>query len=90
LTGGKTFKESHVIVLAHPLIDFITSPEPSSRNQPLEVWAKPATLGELLEACTALDRFRRDAQNLYERVRALFFLSALHRFHLPPKLSAAA
>src|SRR5207249_2035273 len=27
--------------------------------------------------------------NLYERVRALFFLYALHRFHLPAKLQAA-
>jgi len=74
-------------VPAHPLIDLITSPEPSVRNRPLEAWAKPADLTALLEACAALDRFRREAQNLYERVRALFFLSALHRFHLPPKLS---
>ena len=75
---------------AHPLIDLITSPEPSVRNRPLEAWAKPADLTALLEACAALDRFRREAQNLYARVRALFFLSALHRFHLPPKLSDSA
>ena len=31
----------------------------------------------------ALDRFRRTSDNLYERVRALFFLYAIHRFHLP-------
>jgi hypothetical protein len=30
-----------------------------------------------------LDRRRRTSQNLYERVRALFFLYAIHRFHLP-------
>ena len=72
---------------AHPLIDLITSPEASVRNRPLEAWAASASLPELLEACAALDRFRRDAQNLYERVRALFFLSALHRFHLPPRLA---
>ena len=57
------------------------------RDRPLEAWASSANLAELLEACTALDRFRREALNLYERVRALFFLSALHRFHLPPRLA---
>ena len=33
-----------------------------------------------------LDDFRRRSENLYERVRALFFLYAIHRFHLPEKL----
>ena len=89
MTDRKTFGEGDVIVPAHPLIDLITSPEPSVRNRPLEAWAGPATLAELLDACSALDRFRREAQNLYERVRALFFLSALQRFHLPPKLSTS-
>jgi galactokinase/mevalonate kinase-like predicted kinase len=89
LTDWKAFGDSLAIVPAHPLIDLITSPEPSVRNRPLEAWAGPASLAELLEACTALDQFRRNAQNLYERVRALFFLSALHRFHLPPKLGSS-
>ncbi|MFN2110297.1 MAG: UTP--glucose-1-phosphate uridylyltransferase, partial [Anaerolineae bacterium] len=31
--------------------------------------------------------FRRASDNLYERVRALFFLYAIHRFHIPPLLS---
>ena len=42
-----------------------------------------ATLEELLAECEALDRFRRSSDNLYERVRALFFLYAIHRFHIP-------
>ena len=37
----------------------------------------------------ALDRFRRASDNLYERVRALFFLYAIHRFHLPLRAGAA-
>ena len=37
----------------------------------------------------ALDRFRRSSDNLYERVRALFFLYAIHRFHLPLRPGAA-
>src|SRR5207248_8495179 len=37
--------------------------------------------------CAGLDGFRRRSDNLYERVRALFFLYALHRFHLPARLA---
>ena len=38
----------------------------------------------------ALDRFRRASDNLYQRVRALFFLYAIHRFHIPVARPAAA
>src|SRR5262249_3234265 len=31
--------------------------------------------------------FRRGSDNLYERVRALFFLYAIHRFHLPTRFA---
>src|SRR5262249_22879875 len=37
----------------------------------------------LLAECADLDAFRRRSTNLYERVRALLFLYAIHRFHLP-------
>jgi hypothetical protein len=47
------------------------------------------TLEELLAECRELDDFRRSCDNLYERVRALFFLYAIHRFHIP-LLSGAA
>ena len=54
--------------------------------------AAAASIDQLLAECAALDRFRRDSDNLYERVRALFFLYAIHRFHLPfaSRASAAA
>ncbi|MDA7932159.1 hypothetical protein N9B42_04255, partial [Akkermansiaceae bacterium] len=42
----------------------------------------------LLAECSELDAFRRDAASLYDRVRALFFLSAIHRYHLPEKIAA--
>ena len=38
----------------------------------------------------ALDRFRRESDNLYERVRAQFFLYSIHRFHLPYKTGVPA
>ncbi len=68
--------------------DLITSLDPAVRNQPLARWAAQASLEELMDECAALDAFRRESANLYERVRALFFLHALHRFHLPEKLAA--
>ena len=36
---------------------------------------------------STLDQFRREEQNLYYRVRALFFLSAIYRYHVPPRLA---
>jgi hypothetical protein len=38
-----------------------------------------------MEECAALDQMRRHNEKLYQRVRGLFFLYALHRFHLPQK-----
>jgi hypothetical protein len=44
----------------------------------------------LIEQANALDQFRRDCDNLYQRVRALFFLSALYRYQLPRVLPVNA
>ena len=68
------------------LIGVITSSDPSVRNQSLDSFCRTASLEQLLEECRALDRFRRSSTNLYERVRALFFLYAIHRFHIPPRV----
>jgi len=70
------------------LIGLITSADPAVRNQSLDAHVEGASVGQLLDACAELDAFRRQAENLYERVRALFFLAAIHRFHLPAKLVA--
>ncbi|MBI3957670.1 MAG: UTP--glucose-1-phosphate uridylyltransferase [Chloroflexi bacterium] len=67
------------------LIPIITSPDPAIRDRSLEGFARNASLAALLDECRALERMRRENANLYERVRALFFLYALHRFHLPAK-----
>ena len=41
---------------------------------------------DLLTQLSLLDEFRRSTDNnLYQRVRALFFLYAVHRFHLPER-----
>ena len=72
------------------LIRIITAMEPALRNQSLESACAGLSLDELLRECAKLDDSRRHSENLYERVRALFFLYAIHRFHLPAKLQDAS
>src|SRR5580704_8539936 len=68
----------------------ITTADAATRNQSLDAFARTASLGELLAECEDLEKFRQRSENLYERVRALFFLYALHRFHLPAKAGLSA
>ena len=63
-------------------VSVITASDPETRNCSLDALCRAAPLEDLLLECEALDRFRRTSDNLYERVRALFFLYAIHRFHL--------
>lgn len=72
-----------MVLRMRSLIDLITSPDPAIRDLSIESQVAGLSLPELLEQAQQLDRFRRDRDNLYERVRALFFLYAIHRFHLP-------
>ena len=67
------------------LTGIVTAADPTVRNRSLDAFCRAATLAELQSESAALDRFRRASDNLYERVRALFFLYAIHRFHLPFK-----
>ncbi|MCA9062469.1 MAG: UTP--glucose-1-phosphate uridylyltransferase [Planctomycetaceae bacterium] len=65
------------------LIPIITSSDPVQRDCSLESAVQGLSADELLRECSQLDEFRRDCPNLYQRVRTLFFLYAIHRFHLP-------
>jgi hypothetical protein len=67
------------------LVSILTSPDPAVRNQSLDAFCRDASLDELASEAGELDAFRRRSENLYERVRCLFFLYAIHRFHLPNK-----
>ena len=71
--------------MAGALIEIITSADPRIRNRSLDSVCRPASWEQLLAICAELDAFRRRSDNLYERVRALFFLYAVHRFYLPLK-----
>jgi hypothetical protein len=70
----------------NPLVESITSGSPELRDRSLESLCARAGVPELLSHCAKLDRFRRSSDNLYHRVRALFFLYAIHRFHIPRQL----
>ena len=76
--------------MPHDLITIITSDDPAVRNRSLDGFCRAADAAALLEAADELDGFRRTSENLYERVRAIFFLAAIYRYHLPPKLPAGA
>jgi hypothetical protein len=76
------------VIIVPNLIQIITSAEPAVRDYSFDAWCRPASLEDLMAAGAELDAFRRRSANLYERVRALFFLYALHRFHIPSKLTA--
>jgi hypothetical protein len=67
------------------LTTIITSGDPDTRNRSLDAFCRTATLAELLHECAALNALRRSSENLYERVRACFFLYAIYRFHMPSK-----
>jgi len=65
------------------LVEIISSSDPLIRNQPLELVVQNYSLPQLLQEASALEEFRQNRDNLYEKVRALFFLYSLHRFHFP-------
>jgi len=65
--------------------EIIKSDDPSIRDTPIDRWCEGLNIAELLQACDELDAYRHRETNLYHRVRALFFLSAIHRYELPAR-----
>jgi len=73
------------------LIDIIRSEDAAIRDQSADQWCQARSFTEIQAAATALEAYRHEETNLYQRVRALFFLHTLHRYHLPqrPELSTS-
>jgi hypothetical protein len=67
------------------LTSIITADDRAVRDQALDAFCRTASLDQLLLECRELEDFRHASKNLYEQVRALFFLYSIHRFHLPGK-----
>ncbi len=68
--------------MVHPLVEILTSAVPAVHHRPLAPWCRAADRVPLLVAAEELDAFRRNADNLYQRVRALLFLASIHLDHL--------
>ncbi len=72
------------------LLCIITAEDAALRDRSLDEICLALSFEELRAEAAALDAFRRQSENLYERVRALFFLYAIHRFHLPARAELQA
>ncbi len=73
------------------LIETIVHPDPAIRDRSVRAMVRQTSLADKLEACAELEAFRRERQNLYERVRASLFLHALYRYEIQddPGIKAA-
>src|SRR5438270_12326523 len=67
------------------LWSIITAQDQAVRDRSLDAFCRDASTEQLLAEIADLEERRRTASNLYEKVRALFFLYAIHRFHLPAR-----
>ncbi len=74
--------------MSSSLIEIIVSSDKAVRDRSLDSVCGRASLDELSEQARSLDEFRRRSENLYHRVRSLFFLSAIYRYYLPERLPA--
>jgi len=63
----------------------IDADDEATRNLAVDRWCAGRPAAALLKACAELDAYRRREANLYKRVRALFFITAIHRYHLPAR-----
>jgi hypothetical protein len=79
-----------ITMQGNALIETITTDDAELRNRSLESLCEKESLDELMLHAKTLDSFRRREENLYKRVRALFFLSSLYRYQLPPRLDATS
>lgn len=74
------------------LVALLEATDDATRHRALDAAVAGLSAVELLHECAALDAFRAQTTNLYQRVRAIFFLQAIHRYHLaarPDRLSSA-
>ncbi|MEM6363153.1 MAG: UTP--glucose-1-phosphate uridylyltransferase, partial [Planctomycetota bacterium] len=76
-----------LVASTSPLLQTITSLDPKIRNRSLESLCAGLSAEQLIDQANELDQFRRTADNLYERVRALFFLASIYRYQLPTCLT---
>ncbi|HEX2974957.1 MAG TPA: hypothetical protein VHO68_03390, partial [Bacteroidales bacterium] len=64
------------------LVNIISSSDPAVKNMSLDEFCRKASMTELMREAEELETYRKEESNLYNRVRALFFLYAIHRFYV--------
>ncbi|MDQ8188071.1 UTP--glucose-1-phosphate uridylyltransferase [Pelagicoccus sp. SDUM812002] len=67
------------------LLSVITSEVAAERNRSLSELCSSLSIEELLAQADELEQFRNSEDSLYLKVRSLFFLQAIHRYHLPAR-----
>ncbi len=67
------------------LLAILESEDPVLRDASIDDACRGRSVAELLADTAALDRYRRREANLYRRVRALLFIAAIQRYHLPAR-----
>jgi hypothetical protein len=67
------------------LVEIIVSKREEIKDSSLEVVCENMTLKSLISEADQLEHFRLQSDNLYHKVRALFFLYAIHRFYIPER-----
>ncbi len=65
------------------LVQMIMSDQPEIRDHSVESFCSVAGMDELVAESKELELSRNQSRNLYEKVRALFFLYVLHRYYFP-------
>jgi hypothetical protein len=66
------------------LLSLVEGCEAAATQQCFEQVCRVASRAELERMAAELEAFRRTTPNFYHRVRAIFFLEAIHRYFLPP------
>ena len=66
----------------NPLIETITSLDPSVRDRPIQDLVAGLSTPDVLRIAEELDAFRLRSPSLYDRVRASMFLHSLYRYRL--------
>ncbi|MBM4016224.1 MAG: UTP--glucose-1-phosphate uridylyltransferase [Planctomycetes bacterium] len=73
------------------LVELLQAQDEAQRHLALDAAVQGLDAAALLRECAALHAFRAETPSLYAKVRALFFLQAIHRYHLaarPERLPA--
>ncbi len=68
-----------------PFVETILSSDPAIRSRSIDQLCAGRSAAQLIQDAEELEAFRHASGNLYDRVRACFFLYSIHRFQIPQR-----